>query len=356
METQSGKLTLSPDGTIHWQSDKTNPLPGQPVGTIAKGDHMLRPVAQAANPELQEALTEALQAHINVVLEPLALLQNQAEMPETVKPIADHLYNAMGVTPREELETQIAGLDPDTRRTVRNLKIKLGPMLVFMPDLNKPAAVKLRGLLWNVFHSLPLPAKVPNDGMVSLRVEDENADKIFFRTIGYPIYGPRAVRIDMLDRVINSIYDNAKDGKFQAKHEMAEWLGSSIDDLYKVLEAMGHTKMADAVVVEKPPEEKPAEETKSEETKPEEPKVQVKPELATFRLKKGRASQNFVKPERKPREERPKKEFKPRDKKPDHKKPHKKPEREPRIMSAGVKEHRPEDSPFAILQQLQAKK
>ena len=78
--------------------------------------------------------------------------------------------------------------------------------------------------------------------------------------------------------------------------------------------------------------------------------MQAKPELATFRLKKGRANQAYV-PKPKVEREKPKKEFKPRDKK-----PHKRPEREARVMSAGVKEHRPEDSPFAILQQLNTKK
>lgn len=370
-DTQAGKLTLAPDGGLHWQSDKTNPLPGDKVGTIAKGDHVLRPVAKSDNALLQDALTEALQAQIAVVLEPLALLQNQSEMPEVVKPIATRMYDAMGVVPREDMESLIFALDPDTRRNVRNLKIKLGPVIVFMPDLNKPAAVKLRALLWNVFHDLPLPAKTPNDGMVSLKVEDENADKLYYRTIGYPLYGPRAVRIDMLDRVINAIYDNAKDGKFQAKHEMAEWLGASIEDLYKVLEAMGHTRMADAPVAEKPAEEivaaAPAsEEAAPAEVKPEEPKVQAKPELATFRLKKGRASQaQTPRPERKPQAERPKfdndkPKFKPKDKGEYKKKPFKKEERKkeerPREFSAGVKEHKPEDSPFAILQQLKAKK
>ena len=49
----------------------------------------------------------------------------------------------------------------------------------------------------------------------------------------------------MLDRVICAVYDAAKEGKFQAPHQMAEWLGSNITDLYAVLEAMGHTKIYD---------------------------------------------------------------------------------------------------------------
>ena len=145
------------------------------------------------------------------------------------------------------------------------------------------------------------PVKLPADGIVSAKIEDENPNEDYYRAIGYPLYGGRAVRIDMLDRVISCVYDHATGGKFQARHEMAEWLGCSIADLYKVLEAMGHVKAHDPAdeikdegdapeierAEEKTVEDKPA----AGEEKAAEKKLDVKPELATFRLKKGKASQ-----------------------------------------------------------------
>jgi ATP-dependent RNA helicase SUPV3L1/SUV3 len=122
--------------------------------------------------------------------------------------------------------------------------------LVFLPALNKPAGVKLRGLLYALWNDKPLPPPLPRDGVVSQKV-DESANRDFYRAIGYPVYGPRAIRIDMLDRVISAVYDNAKDGKFQAQHKMAEWLGCQIDDLYGVLTAMGHRKIEAPVKEEK---------------------------------------------------------------------------------------------------------
>lgn len=121
----------------------------------------------------------------------------------------------------------------------------MGPLLVFMPELNKPAAINLRAFLLSLWNDKPLPAEKPNDGIVSFSVEGKDIDKDYYRSIGYPVYGPRSIRVDMLDRVICAVYDGAKDGRFQARHEMAEWLGSNIADLYAVLEAMGHTKTHD---------------------------------------------------------------------------------------------------------------
>jgi ATP-dependent RNA helicase SUPV3L1/SUV3 len=269
------------------------------------------------------------------------------------------VYEAMGIVPREELESLIAGLDQETRRTLRGKKIRLGPVLVFQPDLNKPAAVRLRAVLWSLFNDKKLPADVPKDGVVSFKI-DPQADRAFQQAVGYPVYGPRAIRIDMLDRVINAVYEGAQSGKFQAKHEMAEWLGCNIEDLYAVLSAMGHKKIYDPALNESA-EEKPVEEKVVEEKPAEEvaaaPKVQVKPELATFLLKKGKA---FEKPPRENKEDRPPREsFKQgrAGKKParDGKRGEKRGERPERIISAAAKVN-PEDSPFAILQQLKVKK
>jgi hypothetical protein len=172
----------------------------------------------------------------------------------------------------------------------------------------------------------------------------------------------------MLDRVISAVYDGAKDGKFQAQHKMAEWLGCQIDDLYGVLTAMGHRKIEAPVKEEKPAEETvtetPAEEAVVEkpaeaEVKPEEKaeeKIEAKPakpELAFFALKKGKA---FEKRELRPKSDKPRREKSDKDKKPRGDRKHgrkdkeKKPER-PRMISAEAKTN-PADSPFAILGQL----
>src|SRR5690606_14147693 len=101
-----------------------------------------------------------------------------------------------------------------------------------------------------------LPAETPKDGMVSFSVADKTVDADYYRSIGYPVYGPRSIRVDMLDRVVCAVYDSAKDGKFQAQHKMAEWLGCNILDLYAVLEAMGHKIIHDPAA-EKAKDESP---------------------------------------------------------------------------------------------------
>lgn len=357
------QFKINDEGQILYQAKVGNPLPGEPVAHLRKGASVLEPVIELvqADDAAQAFLQSWLDAHIKTVLEPLIALHNDVELTSPVKEITEKVYEALGILPREQLEDLIAKLDTDTRRILRSKRVRLGPILVFQPDLNKPAAVRLRGTLWSLFHEKPLPAPLPNDGVVSFKIDPDNVDREFHQVIGYPVYGSRAIRIDMLDRVINAIYDQAQGGKFQAKHEMAEWFGCPIQDLYDVLSAMGHTKIhdpleeaakAEAEKVEEaaPAEDVPTPEAEKPEDTKEQPKdgekkqEQVKPELATFRLKKGKAGgkASSAKPARK-KADKPKKKGK-RSKNADRPK---------KVMSAEAKA-KPEDNPFAVLQQLKA--
>lgn len=385
LNADAKQFTLSDDGQILYQPILNNPLPGQPVAYVRKGTGLLQPDLDVIDSALLEGQDKAavadklrtwLKLHVATVLEPLLPLVEDG-IDGTARGIAFQLFEALGILPRQDLEDLIGGLDETGRAALRQRKVRLGPVLVFLPALNKPAAIKLRALLWALWNGQDLPVAIPPAGVTSISITDKNIDPLFYRAIGYPVYGPRAIRVDMLDRVISAVYDSAKDGKFQAEHKMAEWLGCPIADLYAVLEAMGHRKIHD------PADEKKTEEAAAEpvvateaaetetpvataeaeaETTPAEPASATaqpeKPQLATFQLRRGKA---YSQP-RPPRAEKaPRPDFKKdaRKDKPEKKfsKDKKKPAREDRgerVISAHVKS-RPEDSPFAALQALKAK-
>lgn len=373
LNAQDTQFTLAEDGHIHYQPKIGNPLPGEAVAVLTRGDSVLAPKATILQNEatagqdeaaLQTHLEGWLNRHVATVLEPLVALQEVGAFKQTTQDIAKQVYDALGIIPREQIEDVIGQLDADDRRDLRSKKIRLGPILVFIPALNKPAAVRLRALLWGLNNEKELPMQCPKDGIVSFEVEGE-VDKGFYQAIAYPVFGKRAIRIDMLDRVISAVYDAADKGKFKAEHKMAEWLGSSIEGLYDVLEAMGHKKIYDPADEQKAEEEvkaeaKPAEAPEAtEEAKPEteeveakvEAKPQEKPELAVFRLKKGKA---FEKEQAGGFKGKDRKGGKPQGKKKDDRKGgkrNKSDNRSPKIMSIEA-EKRPEDNPFAILEQL----
>ncbi len=408
LEAEAKQFRLTDDGRITYQQDRTNPTPGIPVACVKKGGALFVPEIALIPEAVPDGLDHDqvtlkiktwLSHHIDEVLAPLKTLAEVAasdETPAPAKTLAWRICESLGIVLRQDIEELIAELDPAGRAALRRGKVRLGPVLVFLPLLNKPAAVHIRALLWSLWRDKPLPAPLPPDGMVSLKLPAEaeiNPD--FYRSIGYPVYGGRAIRVDMLDRLIGAIYDSAEKGVFDAQHKMAEWLGCPIADLYAVIESMGHTKIHDPADDVKPEEEKPEEPKQDTQTegetesvdnsveKTEDPAVPASPErpkLARFRLKRGKAFAASVpeakkdRPPRKPRanEERkqdgkdgpsakphhgPKDGHKHKHKKEKDRKPHHKHGKdrerrdEPRIIRAEAQK-KMEDSPFAILQQL----
>jgi ATP-dependent RNA helicase SUPV3L1/SUV3 len=328
---QDKQFKLNEFGQVLFQRDPTNPLPGEVIAVLKKGDSLMGPIVEITTTEIPVSLTdeatalartqEWLKNYQQTVIGQLVALETAypAEDESASAQIVRQVYAALGILPRADVDKLIEGLDQDARRDLRAKRVRLGPILISMPDLTKPAAVKLRAVLWALWNDKALPLTLPPDGMVSVVVDVDAIDQQFYRSIGYPVYGKRAIRVDMLDRVISAIYDNADKGVFKAKHEMAEWLGCPIAELYEILTAMGHTKISDPVDAPKADNktdnvvavEAKAEDVKTEEAAveaapaaevsseapaevsaadaPAAPVVAVKPELASFRLRRGRA-------------------------------------------------------------------
>jgi len=244
--TQGGRYSLTDGGEIFFQKDASNPLPGEFFTKIVQGPGILQPKAADAKAQ------EWLDIHVRSTLEPLFLLKSEGEgaLAGAAAEIGNRLYEHLGVIHRSDLEDQILHLDPDSRKTLRSKGVRLGPVLAFLPALVKPAAIKMRAMLWGLWNGKPLPVTRPADGRVSDVIDPENVDRNFYRMIGYPVFGPRAIRIDMLDRVVTDLYDSAQDGVFEAKNKYAEWLGCNLEGLYSILESMGHRKLKEAAAAE----------------------------------------------------------------------------------------------------------
>ncbi|MBI1327132.1 MAG: helicase [Alphaproteobacteria bacterium] len=383
LNAQPTQFKLSDDGQILYQVELNNPLPGLPVAKIMKGTAALKPDIVLFTGELLENqdakqilehLKNWLDAHIKTTLKNLTDLENTEALPAQARGIAFQMYENWGVVPRASVDTLLKDLPAEARPALRNLGVRLGPLYLFLPLMGKPAAVKLKAQLYNIWHGKPLPAVTPKDGSVSIVADAQTNEEAFYQAIGYPVFSGRATRIDMLDRVVSAVYDTAKDNRFQAQHAWAEWLGCGVEDLYNILAALGHKReepkaeeakteeqAAQPIAVEEaaPAVEAPAAETPvtteaaTAEATPQQP---AKPALAWFQLRRGLAHKE--KKQFTPRHFTAKRDDKNKDgnkEKPKFKKKKfdKKPERnrdEERTYKAEAKQA---DSPFAVLKQLQ---
>lgn len=381
LDADDTHFTLLETGEITYQPLTGNPLPGTPIAVLAKGGDIYSPelaLKEEAEPlkgvepvAAESRLKSWLGTHINTVLEPLTALHataSEESFPASSRPIATAVYESLGVVPREDLSEETKELVADARRALRQKGVRLGPVLVFMPALGKPAAIRLRALLWALWNDRTLPVTLPRDGSVTEQLTEKEVDRPLYQAVGYPVFGPRAIRADMLDRIVCEIYDSSAEGTFRAQHKMAEWMGCTIEELYDVLEALGHKKIEDAPAPETeaavPVEEVaaaaqqaevPSEKQESENAEEVKIAPQEKPLLALFRLKRGSAiKQPRRKPDHKKNVNAPNEQKAKAQKRRPAAKKSSKPSA-PRDYSAPA-EQRPEDSPFAVLESLKQEK
>jgi len=200
-------ITLSEHGKLWWD--------GAVVGTLEAGasalaprvivqtDEQLRPDLRA---QIQTKLDAWLEQRIATRLEPLMALRNAADakpgtpqaLPAEARGLAYQLCENLGSLDRRE-----ATLPPDERAALRNLRafgIRFARRSIYMPKLIRPDAASLLALLWAVKHKLTQIPPPPPAGLTSFEHERETPLG-FIAAAGFRITGPRAIRIDMLDRL-----------------------------------------------------------------------------------------------------------------------------------------------------------
>jgi hypothetical protein len=134
---------------------------------------------------------------------------------------------------------QRAALTPADQKALARLGVRLGTETVYIEPLLKPAAVALRALLWSVKEGIPLPAPVPPPGRLSLPRDPAMPDA-YYAAIGYHVLGPRALRVDRVERLAAAARRLARQGAFAANPELSSLVGCPMAELAPVLVALGY--------------------------------------------------------------------------------------------------------------------
>ena len=125
-------------------------------------------------------------------------------------------------------------------RALRPFGVWLGRRSIYLPKLLRPEAASLLGLLnaiWSRLEHLPAP---PAAGLTSF-ARDAGLPGAFLAACGFRIVGTRAIRLDMLERVEETLEKAAAEGvAAEAVVPMlVSLLGSDNESLPGVLAALG---------------------------------------------------------------------------------------------------------------------
>ena len=253
---------LERDGRIFWR--------GEEIAQLEASDDPLKPtvnmqVDEHLSVQDRDKVLARLSAWVEEIvgerLKPLADLKKAEDVSGLARGVAYRLVESFGILKRESVASEIKELDQTARAQLRKYGVRFGAFNVYFPLLLKPAPAELAATLWNLKHAaenglelraLPEP---PRAGLTSV-VADAEISETFYRANGFHLCGPRAVRLDILERLADQIRPllawragsagegeapdgSTGDGGFKVTPAMMSILGCSPDELGSVLKSLG---------------------------------------------------------------------------------------------------------------------
>jgi ATP-dependent RNA helicase SUPV3L1/SUV3 len=228
---------------------------GQPLARLAPGRSMLEPALRTSRAldrltaETRNALRTRLEAwlttSIGIRLKPLATLAAAASDPASspgVRAVAAMLADAGGVLPRRAMVEAISTLDQKDRQALYRLRVRLGALDLFVPDLLKPGAQYWRAVLSSVRAGQSLP-ELPPAGAATLPPGSNPAAA----SLAYRRLGAGWIRIDLADRLAShALKIRSAGGGDPVDRDLATSIGLTEEMIGKLMVEIGFAKAGDS--------------------------------------------------------------------------------------------------------------
>jgi ATP-dependent RNA helicase SUPV3L1/SUV3 len=246
---QAFALTADENGApaVTWQ--------GHVLARLSPGRSLLEPALRTARPldrlsasaraALRERLERWIDAQVERNLRPLRKLAAAASDPASspgVRALAAMLADSGGVVPRKAVLSAIAHLEQPDRQALHRLRVRLGPLNVFVDPLLKPAAQFWRAALLAVRAGQPMPA-LPPPGAATLTSEaDARGAALAYRRVGR-----EWIRIDLADRLASHARKvRSAGGDNPVDADLATSVGLSEQAIARLMEEVGFTRSGEA--------------------------------------------------------------------------------------------------------------
>jgi len=225
------------------------------LARLSPGRSLLEPALRTARPldrlssparaALRERLERWLEAQIDRHLGSLKKLASAATDPTSspgVRSLAAMLADCGGVVARKSVLSAIAHLEQADRQALHRLRVRLGPLDVFVDPLLKPAAQFWRAALISVRTGQPMPG-LPAAGAATLTSEADARGA----TLAYRRLGREWIRIDLADRLASHARKvRSAGGDDPVNAELATSVGLSEQAIAKLMEEVGFTRSGEA--------------------------------------------------------------------------------------------------------------
>ncbi|MET1110637.1 MAG: helicase, partial [Allosphingosinicella sp.] len=234
--------------------------PGQPVAMLWRGhevarlgpgknllsprvivDRRLDRLSERGRATVVERLDLWVRHQVERSLGPLrqaGLAAQDSAAPAAVRSILAMLVDEGGIVEREAVAKPLAALDKGQRRSVTGLKIKVGALDLFMPDVLKPEARRWRTALRAAAAGEPMPELPPGSAVILPCPPDR--ERLRLMRLGFRPLGPQMLRVDLVERLARHAHE-ARTGKPQpvVDEALATSLGLQPQAVAKLMRDLG---------------------------------------------------------------------------------------------------------------------
>jgi ATP-dependent RNA helicase SUPV3L1/SUV3 len=228
---------------------------GNVLARLAPGRSLLEPAVRTARSldrlsagsraELRARLERWVDAQVESNLRPLRKLADISTDPATspgVRALGAMLVDAGGMVPRRAVVSAIGTLEQKDRQLLYRLKVRLGPLDVFLPPLLKPGAQLWRAALLAVRSGEPVP-DIPPAGAATLRADADPRGA----SLAYRRAGGSWIRIDLSDRLASHAHKvRSAGGDDPVDTELATSVGLDDEALARLMSDIGFAKTGDS--------------------------------------------------------------------------------------------------------------
>jgi len=211
------------------------------IRTARALDRLSAQTRAALRARLERWLEVQVQSHLRL-LENLARAATDPSSSPGVRALAAMLTDAGGVLPRKAALSAIAHLQQADRQTLHRLRVRLGPLDVFMPSLLKPAAQFWRAALVAVRQGQPMPG-LPAAGAATLSAEADPRGA----ALAYRRAGRTWVRIYLADRLASHARKiRSAGGADPLDAALAASIGLDEEAIARLMNDVGFTRAGDS--------------------------------------------------------------------------------------------------------------
>jgi ATP-dependent RNA helicase SUPV3L1/SUV3 len=233
-------FAIDPAGRLRWR--------GGPVGRIVAGETVLTPRIEVqagdfldgeARERVRQRLQQFVKSEIERRLAPLFAAQALA-LDGAGRGLVFQLVDALGCVAAAEAAAALRDLDGPSRRALGRVGVRFGTESIYLEPLLGIEAVRFRALLWAVRHGRAVPRLPGVKRQGRAMPVDPDMPASFYAAIGRRLLDGWALRPDRLERFTAALRGRMRGGRFAADAELAAVAGVPLDELRRLVLALGY--------------------------------------------------------------------------------------------------------------------